>query len=75
MFVTTCPICGNEVVYNDFEESISGENCPHCERRRNFEAELSAENFLEDEKTYMEVYSPIFIKNFYSPRKRPAAIL
>ena len=75
MFVTTCPNCGNTVVYSNFEESISGENCPHCERRKQYKAELAAENFLDDEKMYMDVYSPIFIKKFLTVEKRPAPLL
>ena len=75
MFVITCPICGNEVVYSNFEESVSSENCPHCERRKQYEAELAAENFLKDEKMYMKVYSPIFIKEFLTVEKRPAPLL
>ena len=69
MFVSTCPVCRNTVVYNDFEESLYIERCPHCERRREFETELAVDNFLEDEKTYMKIYSPLFIKKFLSAKK------
>ena len=47
MYVTTCPVCRNVVVYSNFEESVSGENCPHCKRRKQYEAELSQEYFGE----------------------------
>ena len=54
---------------------MTEKNCPHCERCKQYEAELAAENFLEDEKRYMDVYSPIFIKEFLTFEKRPAPLL
>lgn len=74
LYVVSCPVCGNTVVYDNYEESITAEFCPHCLRRKKFESDIGYDynvkmRYMDSLKKCKE------IEHKYCTVKRPNGLL
>lgn len=73
MYVTCCPVCGNTVIYANYEESITAEFCPHCLRKKEFESDIRYDNVKYDLKFIecLQKKREVERKFYYTPPPAP----